>query len=120
MKKILLSLAVIFILIGCGETKPKAYTIIDKNNTLVIALYEKDDKTLEELNKNMEAWKKLSEKGDEQAKKEYQEWQAMHMIYDNDPRAVEINYSAIPGKKIDKPKTSKEDTKKTEFKVSFK
>ena len=67
MKKILLGVLVIVLLVSCG--KPKAYTLPEKERESIFAIAEKNQAKLEELNKNMEEWKKLAEKGDEQGKK---------------------------------------------------
>lgn len=42
----------------------------------------------------MEEWKKLAEKGDEQGKKEYQEWQIVETLV-SDSSYVEVNYKAL-------------------------
>ncbi|WCB32650.1 hypothetical protein PGW91_00390 [Fusobacterium nucleatum] len=92
MKKILLALSVVFLLVACG--KPKAYSYLDKEKETIIAIAENNQAKLEELNKNMEEWKKLAEKGDEQGKKEYQEWQLVQSLV-SDEYYVEVNYKAL-------------------------
>ncbi len=72
---IFLSSLLIFSLISCSEEKPRAYTYPEKAMLSVVAVAEGNQKKLSELENNYQAWKKLAEKGDEQAKKETQEWQ---------------------------------------------
>lgn len=92
MKKILLALSVVFLLVACG--KPKAYSYLDKEKETIIAIAENNQQKLDELHKNMEEWKKLAEKGDEQGKKEYQEWQLVQSLV-SDEYYVEVNYKAL-------------------------
>jgi hypothetical protein len=92
MKKILLGVLVILLLVSCG--KPKAYTLPEKERESIFAIAENNQAKLEELNKNMEEWKKLAEKGDEQGKKEYQEWQLVQSLV-SDEYYVEVNYKAL-------------------------
>jgi len=92
MKKILLGVLVILLLVSCG--KPKAYTLPEKERESIFAISENNQAKLEELNKNMEEWKKLAEKGDEQGKKEYQEWQLVQSLV-SDEYYVEVNYKAL-------------------------
>lgn len=92
MKKILLGVLVIVLLVSCG--KPKAYTLPEKERESIFAIAENNQAKLEELNKNMEEWKKLAEKGDEQGKKEYQEWQIVESLV-SDSNYVEVNYKAL-------------------------
>ena len=92
MKKILLGVLVIVLLVSCG--KPKAYTLPEKERESIFAIAENNQAKLEELNKNMEEWKKLAEKGDEQGKKEYQEWQLVQSLV-SDEDYVEVNYKAL-------------------------
>ncbi|QYR59002.1 hypothetical protein EII28_04360 [Fusobacterium nucleatum] len=92
MKKILLGVLVIVLLVSCG--KPKAYTLPEKERESIFAIAENNQAKLEELNKNMEEWKKLAEKGDEQGKKEYQEWQLVQSLV-SDEYYVEVNYKAL-------------------------
>ena len=92
MKKILLALSVVFLLVACG--KPKAYSYLDKEKETIIAIAENNQQKLDELQKNMEEWKKLAEKGDEQGKKEYQEWQIVETLV-SDSSYVEVNYKAL-------------------------
>ena len=92
MKKNLLGVLVIVLLVSCG--KPKAYTLPEKERESIFAIAENNQAKLEELNKNMEEWKKLAEKGDEQGKKEYQEWQLVQSLV-SDEYYVEVNYKAL-------------------------
>lgn len=92
MKKILFGTLIIILLVSCG--KPKTYTMPEKEKESIFAIVEKDQKKLDELHKNMEEWKKLAEKGDEQAKKEYQEWQIVETLV-SDESYVEINYKSL-------------------------
>ncbi|EJU07447.1 hypothetical protein [Fusobacterium hwasookii] len=92
MKKILLGVLVIVLLVSCG--KPKAYTLPEKERESIFAIAENNQAKLEELNKNMEEWKKLAEKGDEEGKKEYQEWQIVESLV-SDSNYVEVNYKAL-------------------------
>ena len=92
MKKILLGVLVIVLLVSCG--KPKAYTLPEKERESIFAIAENNQAKLEELNKNMEEWKKLAEKGDEERKKEYQEWQIVESLV-SDSNYVEVNYKAL-------------------------
>lgn len=92
MKKILLALSVVFLLVTCG--KPKAYTLPEKEKESILAIAENNQQKLDELHKNMEEWKKLAEKGDEQGKKEYQEWQIVETLV-SDSSYVEVNYKAL-------------------------
>ena len=92
MKKILLALSVVFLLVACG--KSKAYTLPEKEKESIFAIAENNQQKLDELHKNMEEWKKLAEKGDEQGKKEYQEWQIVETLV-SDSSYVEVNYKAL-------------------------
>ena len=92
MKKILFGVLISLLLVSCG--KPKAYSYFDKEKETIIAIAENNQAKLEELNKNMEEWKKLAEKGDEQGKKEYQEWQLVQSLV-SDEYYVEVNYKAL-------------------------
>ena len=86
MKKILFGVLISLLLVSCG--KPKAS---------IFAIAENNQKKLDELHKNMEEWKKLAEKGDEQGKKEYQEWQIVESLV-SDSNYVEVNYKALKSK----------------------
>ena len=95
MKKILFGVLISLLLVSCG--KPKAYSLPEKEKESIFAIAENNQKKLDELHKNMEEWKKLAEKGDEQGKKEYQEWQIVESLV-SDLNYVEVNYKALKSK----------------------
>lgn len=90
--KILLIFLVIFSLISCSDKKPKAYTYPEKTMISIVAVAENDQNKLSELEKNYQAWKKLAEKGDEQAKKETEEWQKIKTIVWSDEKGAKSYY----------------------------
>lgn len=92
MKKFLFGVLISLLLVSCG--KPKAYSYFDKEKETIIAIAENNQQKLDELHKNMEEWKKLAEKGSEQGKKEYQEWQIVESLV-SDSNYVEVNYKAL-------------------------
>ncbi|ASS39763.1 hypothetical protein [Fusobacterium sp. oral taxon 203] len=85
MKKILIALSV-FIMVACGDSKPKykSYTPVDKYNMLVKVAEEKDEKLKAEIQENIKNLKKAVEKNDEKARQELTEWQGLLLTVDVD------------------------------------
>lgn len=92
MKKIIIYLFLVICLVNCGNDKPKVYSFQEKEVKMIIAIFEDNKKMVDEINRDIESWQKLSNNGDSEAKKEYSEWILVKQMVDK--HHAEVNYES--------------------------
>lgn len=94
-KKILLCLFALLVFVACGGTKqPEIYNLAEKEARFILATHDGDQKTLNQIQKDIETWKKLSQDGNQVAANEVKEW-GIVMTFAQDSDYVENNYPSV-------------------------